>query len=184
MKNISGAVKISVGFVAVLWIVFFIDFLFPADLRILGLRPRDTGHLWGILAAPLLHGNLDHLVANTGALLVLMAVCLSFSRKLAYKALFIIWILGGALVWFFASGNTVHIGASGIIFGLIGFLLFVGIFRKEAVALACSLVVFFLYGGSLLSLLSYVPGVSWSGHFFGFVSGVTAAWATKGTRSS
>ena len=182
MKNISGAVKISLGFVALLWIVFLLDFWVPADLRVLGLRPRDTDHLWGILAAPFLHGNLNHLVANTGALLVLLAVSMSFSRKLAYKALFIIWILGGTLVWFFAGSNTVHIGASGIVFGLIGFLLFVGIFRKEAMAVVCSLAVFFLYGGSLLALLSYVPGISWSGHFFGFASGVTAAWATKKAR--
>lgn len=83
------------------------------------------------------------------------------------------------LVWVFGRSNTVHIGASGIIFGLIGFLMFMGIFRREWMALVCSIVIFIFYGGALLSLLFYVPGISWTGHVFGFFTGVLAAWWTK-----
>ena len=84
----------------------------------------------------------------------------------------------------FGTANTIHIGASGLIFGLIGFLLFSGIFRREWTALFVSLAIGFFYGGALLSLLSVVPGISWSGHFFGFLAGVMAAWWTKANKTS
>jgi membrane associated rhomboid family serine protease len=109
MKKISGAVKTSVFLVAILWLVFLIDVFLPADLRGLGLRPRDTGRVWGVLTAPFLHGDMNHLIANSGALLVLLTVSFSYNRKLAFQAIVIVWILGGCLVWFFASGGTVHI---------------------------------------------------------------------------
>ena len=98
-------------------------------------------------------------------------------------AIGIISILGGGLVWIFGKANTIHIGSSGIIFGLIGFLMFIGVFRREWRALAASAVIFFLYGGALLSLFYTLPGISWEGHFFGFLSGVLAAWWTKSTKS-
>ena len=116
-------------------------------------------------------------------LFVLLVVSLSFSRKLTIMAILVISLVGGGLVWLFGGSNTVHIGASGIIFGLIGFLTFIGIFRREWKALLFSLAVFFFYGGTLLSLLRYVPGTSWTGHFFGFLSGALAASWLKGESS-
>ncbi|NNL75095.1 MAG: rhomboid family intramembrane serine protease, partial [Desulfobacterales bacterium] len=110
---------------------------------------------------------------------VLLVVSLSFNRVLTVKALLIIVVVGGGLVWLFGSSNSIHIGASGIIFGLMGFLMFLGVFRREWTALGFSVAIFVLYGGAILSLLTYVPGISWGGHFFGFISGVSAAWWTK-----
>ena len=179
MSKLSRDVNLSFSLVAILWVVFLVDLILPADLRVLGLRPRSIDGLFGIALMPFLHGNLRHLMANTGALFVLLLVGFSFSRKITFKALMIIWILGGLLVWLFARGNTVHIGASGIIFGLVGYLMMVGFFRRELIALVFSLLVFFLYGGSLITLFIHIPGVSWTGHFFGFLSGITAAWSTK-----
>jgi len=176
MKKISGNIQIALGIVAVPWLVHFLNLIIPLDLRIYGLRPRHIDGLRGIAFTPFLHGGFDHLIANTGALLILLVVSLTFSRKLTFTALSIILILGGGLVWLFGAGNTVHIGASGIIFGLIGFLMFLGIFRGELKALIFSTVIFLLYGGALFSLLYYIPGISWTGHFFGFVAGVLAAW--------
>lgn len=164
---------------AVLWLVFFINQVTPADLRRYGLRPRTIDGLPGILLAPFLHGDLSHLIANTGALFVLLAVALSYSRKLAVKAVSIIIILGGGMVWLLGDGNHIHIGASGVIFGLIGFLMLLGAFRREWTALAISAAVLLIYGGALQSLFIYMPGTSWSGHFFGFISGVLAALVTK-----
>jgi membrane associated rhomboid family serine protease len=160
------------------------DVFLSADLRLYGIRPRHIDGLWGIAFSPFLHGDTRHLIANTGALFVLLVVSLSFSRKLTMIAIVSIALVGGGLVWVFGGSNTVHIGASGIIFGLIGFLMFVGIFRREWKALVVSLIVLFFYGGALYSLLVYVPGVSWTGHFFGFLSGVLTAWWTRGERSS
>jgi membrane associated rhomboid family serine protease len=76
-------------------------------------------------------------------------------------------------------GGTIHIGASGIIFGLIGFLMCLGVFRRDWKALTISIVITIVYGGALHSLLIYIPGTSWTGHLFGFISGVLVAWWTK-----
>ena len=161
------------------WLVYFINYAVPLDLRLYGLRPRHIDGLWGILSSPFLHGNLNHLIANTGALFVLLAAALAYSRKLALVAVLIITVLGGGLVWSFGKADTIHIGASGIIFGLIGFLIFIGLFRREWRALAVSIAIFFLYGGAILSLLDDIPGISWEGHAFGFLAGCLAAWWTK-----
>ena len=168
--------------VATLWLVYFIDFFLPIDLRRYGLRPRQLDSLGGVVFTPFLHVDLRHLIANSGILVVLLTVSLSFSRKLTVGALWIIILVGGGLVWLTAKGGTIHIGASGVIFGLIGFLMCLGIFRRDWKALIVSLAIFLLYGGALQSLLIYVPGISWSGHLFGFMSGVLAAWWTRATK--
>lgn len=165
--------------VAILWLVYALNLVLPVDLRVLGIRPRTLDGLWGILFGPFLHGNLRHLAANSGALFVLLLVSLSFSRKLSLTAILLITVCGGALVWLLGRGHVVHIGASGVIFGLIGFLMFTGVFRREWIAVLISLVICFLYGGALLSLFVMAPGISWSSHFYGFLAGIFAAWWTK-----
>ena len=167
-----------------LWLVFFFNLAVPIDLRLYGLRPRQLDGLVGILLTPLLHVDLRHLVANSGILFVLLAVSLSFSRKLTFKAIGIIILVGGGLVWLSGKEGTIHIGASGVIFGLIGYLICLGLFRRDWKALLISLTTFVLYGGALQSLFIYVPGISWTGHLFGFLSGVLAAWWTRAIRKS
>lgn len=181
--KIGKNIKIALAAVAILWLVHLLNLVLPFDLRLYGLRPRHIEGLWGLVCAPFLHGGFGHLIANTGALFVLLTVSLSFSRKLTFIALLIIALVGGGLVWLFGGTNTVHIGASGIIFGLIGFLLLVGLVRREWIALLFSLAVFVLYGGTLFSLLVHMPGISWTGHLFGFLSGLWAAWVTRAKRT-
>ncbi len=171
--------QIALAAIAILWLVYLINIVLVVDLRLYGLKPRDLDGLWGILVAPFLHVGLHHLIANTGVLFILLAVSLSYSRALTFKALLTIMLLGGGMVWLLGKGGTIHIGASGIIFGLIGFLMFLGIFRRDWKAVMISVVISLLYGGALLTLLVYVPGISWTGHFFGFISGVLAAWWVK-----
>ncbi|UCD82370.1 MAG: rhomboid family intramembrane serine protease [Desulfobacterales bacterium] len=180
--KIGQNIRVALGAMVILWLVFFINLVTAVDLRLYGLRPRNIDGLPGILFAPFLHGDLAHLIANTGAFFVLLVVALSFSRRLAVKALLIIIVMGGGLVWLLEGSNTVHIGASGVIFGLIGFLMFLGAFRREWTAVVISAAVLILYGGAVQSLLAYLPGTSWSGHLFGFMSGVLAAWWTKKER--
>jgi len=180
--NFNRAVKFALTAVAVLWGVHALNLFLPIDLRYFGIQPRRMDGLVGIVAAPFLHGDLNHLIANSSALLVLLAVALAYNRKMAFAALATIIVLGGLMVWIFGSASAIHIGASGVVFGLIGYLLFVGIFRREWIALIVSAVVLLLYGGALLSLLRIIPGVSWSSHFFGFMAGVAAAWSTRGKK--
>jgi len=182
--KIGQNLKIASLIVAILWLMHIVNLALPFDLRLFGIRPQHFESLGGILLTPWLHADFRHLVANTGALFILLYVSLLFNRKLAFKALVIIILVGGILVWLFGKRNTIHIGASGVIFGLIGFLMFVGLFRREWTAFIISVAISILYGGALLSLLSYTPGISWTGHFFGFTSGVLAAWWTKNRKRS
>jgi len=177
--KIQKNLKIAFAAIAILWLVYFANQLTVVDLRIYGIIPRHLYGLWGILAAPFLHGDMQHLIANSGILFILLTVSLSYSRARTFKALLIIMLLGGAMVWLLGGAGTVHIGASGIIFGLIGYLMCLGLFRRNWQALMISVGVTLLYGGALYSLLIYVPGISWSGHLFGFLSGVAAAWWVK-----
>ena len=169
-------VEVALSVVALMWAVFFLNAFLPVDFRQYGVVPRQADGLWGILCAPFLHGNLNHLLANSGPLFALLAVSLSFSRRMTAAALAAIVLIGGLGVWVFGKPHTVHIGASGVIFGLIGFLVFIGIFGRRWKTLALSLVVFFAYGGVLTTLFIHMPGVSWSSHFWGFAAGVLAAW--------
>ncbi len=180
--RIGHSIQLALAAVAILWLVYFVNFFLPFDLRLYGLRPRQLDSLAGIIFTPFLHVDLRHLIANSGMLFVLLAVSLSFSRKLTFGALWIIISVGGGLVWLAGKEGTIHIGASGVIFGLIGFLMCLGIFRRNWKALIISLVILLLYGGALQSLFIYVPGISWTGHLFGFLAGVLAAWMMRAAR--
>lgn len=171
--------RIALGLVAALWAVFVADYFLPMDLRAFGLRPRNPDALGGIVLSPFLHGNLRHIMGNSGALFVLLLLSLSLSRRLTLIALIIILLVGGGFVWLFAAPNTIHIGASGVIFGLLGFLLFLGIFQRRWASLLLSVAVGLIYGGMLFSLFRFQRGVSFSGHLFGFLSGVLAAWMLR-----
>ena len=177
--KISRGLRIAFIGVASLWLVYLINLLLATDLRRYGLQPRSLDGLWGIPFAPFLHVDLNHLAANSGILFILLTVSLSYNHALTVRALLIIIVLGGAAVWLFGTGGTIHIGASGVIFGLIGYLMCLGVFRRDWKALIISILISIAYGGALYSLLVYTPGISWTGHLFGFLSGVLAAWWTK-----
>jgi membrane associated rhomboid family serine protease len=177
--RIGENVRIAFACVGLLWVVYFVDLFLPFDLRSYGIRPRHVEGLVGLIASPFLHSGLGHLLSNSVALAALLSISLMYSRKLTLEVVVISALIGGGFVWLFGSGNSNHIGASGIIFGLIGYLLAIGLFRRELLALAVSLLVTSYYGYALFSLFLVLPGVSWSGHFFGFLSGVLAAWLTR-----
>ena len=179
LMKISQNLRIALAAIAILWLVYFLNLVLVVDLRVYGLKPRQIDGLWGILAAPFLHVDIQHLSANTGVLFILLAVSLSYSRAQTLKALLTIMLLGGGMVWLLGMGGTIHIGASGIIFGLIGYLMCLGVFQRDWKALIISIVITVVYGGALHSLLIYMPGISWTGHLFGFISGVLAAWVTR-----
>jgi membrane associated rhomboid family serine protease len=171
---------IALSCVALLWGIYVIGLVLPLDLRNWGIHPREVHGLYGLLFAPFLHNGIRHLLANSLALVILLTISLMYSRKLTAIAILIMALAGGGAIWLFGASHTVHIGASGIIFGLIGYLLAIGIFRHELPALLVSLIVLAYYGWTLLSLFVVSPGISWSGHFFGFLSGIQAAWLTRG----
>jgi membrane associated rhomboid family serine protease len=164
---------------AFLWAICFLSMVLPFDLRGYGIVPRSVHGLPGLFFSPFLHSGVGHLFSNSLALAPLLFFALAYSRKLALKAVVFIALVGGAGTWLFGMSHTVHIGASGVIFGLIGYLLTIGLFRRNISALFVSVVVAFYYGWALSGLFVVVPGVSWTGHFFGFLAGVAAAWITR-----
>ena len=177
-SSLSSA-TIAVLMVAVLWGIYFLDLAIPIDLKAWGIRPRTIGGLVGILTSPFLHLNYEHIMANSNSLFILLLLALSLNRKVALEAMVIIVLVGGSLVWIFAAGNSIHIGASGLIFGLIGFLLFYGIITRDWQTLVVSVYVTITYGGALMTGLVPQTGVSWTGHMFGVLAGILAAWLVR-----
>ncbi|OBH10804.1 MULTISPECIES: rhomboid family intramembrane serine protease [unclassified Mycobacterium] len=171
-------------FVALLYLIELIDQLTGHSLDENGIRPLEADGLWGIIFAPVLHANWQHLMANTIPLLVLgfLMALAGLSRFIWATA--IVWILGGFGTWLIgnvgsACGPTDHIGASGLIFGWLAFLLVFGIFVRRFADIAIGLVVLFAYGGVLLGampVLGRCGGVSWQGHLCGALAGVVAAY--------
>lgn len=176
-RSTSERASIIGGFLAVMWALELVDWLLPGQpFDAWGIRPRDTDALGGILFAPFLHLNFAHLVANSIPFAILGWLLMFRSTRDFFRVFIVTMLFAGAGTWLFGSPGTIHIGASGIVFGFIGFLLTRGAFEKSVLWLVVGIVVAIVYGGALWSLVFVAKGVSWSGHFFGLVGGVFAAW--------
>ncbi|KAB2813489.1 rhomboid family intramembrane serine protease [Pimelobacter simplex] len=170
-------------FVALLWAIEVVDVAASHRLDGWGIRPRDGEGLLGILAAPLLHGGWGHLSANTVPALVLGFLTLATGLVRGLVATAIVWLLGGFAVWLVAGGGSVHIGASGLIFGWIAYLAVQGFVDRKPWEIVLGLGVLVVYGGVLWGVLPGTPGVSWQGHLFGALAGVVAAFAVRERRA-
>lgn len=169
-----GLVLVAV-LVALMWVVEIVD-LVAGDLDSAGIRPRDAEGLVGVALAPVLHGGFGHLAANTVPFLVLgAAIALSGLARVAAVTV-IVALVGGVGTWLTAPAATVHIGASGLVFGFAAYLIARGAYTRSLLHLAAALAVIGVYGTTLLFGLVPTPGVSWHGHAFGAVGGVIAAW--------
>ena len=179
-ENFRLAVKLALGFVAFLWFVHVTNALTDVDPGVFGIRPRDASGLIGIVLAPLLHADFGHLLSNTPPLVVLMAALLYLYPSSAFKVLPAVYIGPGIAVWLFASGG-VHIGASGIVYGLAAYVLVAGLIRRDRRAIAASLVVCFMYGALIWGVLPIRYGVSWQTHLAAALIGVAMAIAYRRT---
>lgn len=164
------------GFVALLYAIELADTVLSDRLESHGVRPRSDEGLLGIVFAPLLHGGWAHLVANTIPLLVLGFLLALSGVRTWVSVTAIVWVVGGVGVWLFGGSNTVHIGASGLVFGWLVYLMVRGIFARSLGQLVLGFVVFLVYGGVLWGVIPGRPGISWEGHLFGALGGALAAW--------
>ncbi len=182
-QSFKENLKISSSIVGVLWLVMVIDMILPANINAWGIVPRSLSGIPGIFLSPFLHSGLPHLVSNTVPLFVLLLITLNAYKNIAMFAVTFISIAGGILVWIFARGGN-HIGASGLIYGLIAFLIANGIFRKDKKSLLIAVVVFILYGGLIWGVLPnmYNLHISWEGHLAGAITGVYTAYYYKKKR--
>lgn len=157
-----------------LWVIELVDkLLLGSSLDWLGIHPRSLGGLLGIVFAPFLHAGIGHMLANTLPLLVLGFLVTTRKRMDFYVVAAASALASGLGVWLFAGANTVTVGASGVIFGFLGFLMGRGFFERKPSAILLSLVVTFLFGGMLWGVLPIVAaGISWQAHLFGFLGGL------------
>lgn len=173
------------AFVALLWLLEGIDqVVLDGSLDTEGIQPRSEQGLLGIALAPFLHGGFGHLVANTLPALVLGYLVLASGVGRGLVVTLVIWLVSGVGVWVFSPPFSVTIGASGLIFGWLTYLLVRGFFTRSAWEVVLGITLFLLYGGVLLGVLPGQPGISWQAHLFGAVGGVVAAVTLSERRST
>jgi membrane associated rhomboid family serine protease len=178
-RKVTFSAIFSGALVIVLWVVQLYGHFFELNLSFLGLRPRSLEGLPGIIAEPLLHGSYSHLISNSVPLFLLLMASIYFYRGVAFRVLFRIWLLTGVLVWIFAR-PSLHIGASGLVYGLAAFLAVSGFIRNDNRLMAISFLVVFLYGGMIWGVFPIFPNVSWESHLAGTLSGIWCAWIYRG----
>ena len=176
-RNYKARVTILLVMVGVLWLVHAIDTFLPRGFSAAGhgIVPRTWDGLWSIPIAPLIHADWDHLIANTIPLVILGAlVLLRGLHEFIFVTLLTV-IVSGLGTWLFGTGDAQHIGASGVIFGYFGYLVFRSAFDRKLSSALITLGVAVGYGTAMVYSLVPSEEVSWSAHFFGFVGGFLAA---------
>ena len=178
-RTVKSQVTVLGSALGAAWVTFVGTLLSGGALLSYGIVPRSVLGLRGILFAPFLHANLNHLVANTVPFVLLgWLVMLRDSRH--FGRVTIAAMLGSGLFsWALGAPGSIHIGASGVIFGYLGFLMVSGWYARTFASIALSIGVTFAWGSLVFGVLPTVPGVSWQGHLGGFIGGVLAARAFR-----
>ena len=158
-----------------MWLLEIIDLLPFVELDRYGIQPRTASGLAGILSAPFLHVGFGHLIVNSLPLIVLGGIVLLSGLRVFWKVTAFVTLGGGLGVWLFAESFSNHLGASGVIFGYLGFLLGRGFFARSFASMLTAGAVLVVYGSLLFGVLPTQSGVSWEGHLFGFFAGIAAA---------
>jgi len=174
--NPAQAAIVIGGFTVLLYLVEVLDRIMSGRLDNGGIIPRQVSGLDGILFAPFLHDGWGHLIGNTLPVLLFgfLAMAGGLGQWIAVTAT--IWIVSGLGVWLTAPEHSLTIGASGVAFGWLAFLLVRGFFARSFLQILIALVLLFYWGSTLLGVLPGNPGVSWQGHLFGAIGGVLCAW--------
>jgi membrane associated rhomboid family serine protease len=183
--RLPGAFVMVAVTLALLWGLEIVDTVMSGRLDAYGIRPRAVSGLDGILFAPFLHAGFGHLLSNSlvfAVLGVIAYVAVSVGRFLG--VILFTGLSSGLGAWLFGEPNTLVIGASGVIFGLLGFLLFRGLAERSAGAITVSIMMLLIYGGTISGILPGTPYVSWQAHLFGFLGGAGAAFLLRQRRSA
>jgi membrane associated rhomboid family serine protease len=166
--------------VAIIWLSFMITHAGVSDWNYssLGIKPGDVSGLKGIIFSPFLHTSFSHLWSNTLSLLILIWLLFYFYSRIAFSTLLYLWVLSGAVTWVIGR-DSYHVGASGLVFAILFFLFFSGLFRKYIPLVAVSMIVAFIYGGTVWSIFPITEmvdaSISWEGHLSGAISGLLLA---------
>lgn len=172
------SLRFGIIFLLILYLIKTVEVLSDIQLARFGIYPLEPEGIPGILFAPLIHGSWEHLLNNSVPLLALTSALFYFYREIALKVFFLIYFVHGFWLWFFAR-DAYHIGASGLIYGLGGFLFVSGLIRKNSHLLAISLLVVFLYGSLIWGIFPRLETISWEAHLTGMASGIMLAFYYK-----
>ncbi|HPJ19078.1 MAG TPA: rhomboid family intramembrane serine protease [Actinomycetota bacterium] len=162
----------------VMWLLEILDAALPGDLDQFGIESRDVDGLTGVAASPFLHADFAHLMANTVPFLILGSIVALRNPRRFWPIVITITVVGGFAVWLLGPTNTVTIGASGVVFGLLTYLITAGILTRHWLDVVIAVGVLFVYGGILIGALPFgvSSGVSWLAHLTGAAAGVLAAF--------
>lgn len=177
-KTFRRSLRFPILFVGILWVIHLLKTFMHLPLNRMGVLPRETSGLGGIITSPLIHGDFGHLASNSAPALVLLTMTFIFYRKVALKSFIAIYILTGLAVWLFAH-KAYHIGASGVVYGLVSFVFWSGVFRRNIRSIVLALVVTVLYSGYFMGIVPNEPGISWESHLFGALVGILVAYAFR-----
>lgn len=173
-------VKAPILLIILLWVIEAAKHIFDHRLQEFGIFPRAWDGFFGIFTGPFVHGSWGHLASNTLPLLALTSMMVTFYPKAASQAMAMIMTGTGIMVWLFAR-PAYHIGASGVVYGLVAFLFWTGVFKKNAKSTVLALIVLTLYAGSVESMFPGVEkNISWESHLFGAMVGLVTAFILKG----
>jgi len=176
--------KFLLSMILLAWVLEIIDqVVLSSSLDQLGIRPRSVVGLVGIPLIPFLHGGFVHLISNTLPFLVLGYVFIRAEKRKFIMSSLLIIFLSGLGVWLFGRSNSLHVGASGLVYGYFGYIISRGFYEKKFKWFVLGMVVFFFYGGMIFGMIPFFTdvGVSWEGHLFGFLAG---AYVGRGTAKS
>lgn len=180
-KSLLGPFKMplltAVSMVAVLWVIHLMRILglLQSAASGWGVFPRRQFGLTGILTSPLVHSGWKHLASNSVPLLAMITVIWAFYRKVSWQAFLMVYILTGMAVWLFAR-PVFHVGASGVVYGLVSFVFWSGVFRRSLKAIVLALIVVMVYTPMFEGILPNQEGISWESHLLGGLVGILVAW--------
>ena len=182
--GLGEAISTAIGYLVLIWTVFLVnEFIFGGALNNFGVRPRETSTLWGILTAPLLHADYGHIVANSLPGALFAGLIAMSSKRLFWQVTLLITVVGGGLTWLVGGVNTVHIGASGLIYGWLAFLVVRGFVNRRVMQIILGVILASMYSGLIWGVLPTQMAVSWQMHLFGGLAGIWAAVMFKRGRA-
>lgn len=179
--NILPKLLFPIAIVSIMWIVKIVEVIQNHKFTRWGIFPRDLDGAIGIVTAPFIHSDWQHLMTNSLPMLMLASIIMVFYKRVALPSYMIITVLTGFLVWLFAR-DAYHVGASGVVYGLVAFVAWTGIFRRNLKSIILALVILVMYGGYFHGIIPNKEGVSWESHLFGGMAGIFTAFLFKGVK--
>lgn len=175
-SHFINSIQIPMVVLITMWGVHLVKATVWPGLYLFGIYPRELAGLKGIFLSPFIHGDLGHLISNSAPLFLMMVMVLYFYPRVALRSFLMIYFLSGLSVWLFAR-PVFHIGASGVVYGLVSFVFWSGVFRRSVKSIILALIVVFLYSGLIFGILPNDRGISWESHLLGSLVGLlTAYW--------